>query len=126
MFVITVKWMWMWKINLILTRQYGIYGIQNMEKNEFQIFRIFRIFGNPYLDPKIPVFDPKIVFWPIFVSFVSFVICLCFTKFDFDAIRKMRNTEYGTKCVSSFAKLQKLEYSVFCRALLFWSPGIWN
>ncbi len=61
----------------------------------------------------------KPLFLVIFVSFVSFVICLVFRKIWF--WRNMKNAEYGIKLVSSFAKLQKSEYSAFRSAL---SKGI--
>jgi len=49
----------------------------------------------------------------------TFLLVSCFEKNQFwRNIPYLRN-RYGKKCVSSFRKLRKSEYSAFCRALIF-------
>jgi len=57
------------------------------------------------------------VFGPKTFRFISFVK---FRLFDFDAIGKIRNNEYGKKRVPNFTKIQKLEYSAFLQGLTFY------
>jgi len=73
--------------------------------------------------PNIPYIQ-KPMFKGFLTHFLSFSLVLlvlsyvlCFPKFNFDEVWKMRNSEYGINWVSNFAKVLNLEKSVFCRAL---------
>jgi len=101
----------MQKINLIITL-YGICGIRNTEKTSYE-YSVYLGYS------ETPVFDPKIGF---FCSFLLVLLVLCFTKFDFDGIQKIWNTEYGIYHVSIFEKIRNLENSTFRRALVCIQP----
>jgi len=77
----------------------------------------------PCFWPKILVFDPKTVFWPIFVSFVSFVICFVFHKIRF--WRNTENEEYGIRNKTCFEFRETTKIGIFrlLQGLTFLVPG---